>query len=526
MHKTLRQACETPDFKGLFEFVSRHEGPLTEPFEPEAIDYFKGIVGMDDPYPNICSRVPFELIRLNQFSEQENGQLCGLYMQRLRHDSAALNWCVHDMLCNHSIAGNDAHLFNLICKLDADQKLALVAAEYQFWELESLKDIHVPHLIAALKSIKNFCQQPEMNCIEWLATNEQILQSPGDKTLCSSGNIGTSGVVLEASPISTLPRSLIYAYSGILTKGEVFKLSSEMEELPIASDMWLKVVYKVAGLVRDLSYENALGAEPINLDWLSLEASGAVITWTDIAQHSWNGFYPTTAIDHVDMTTFLKLLKLKPFIASSDYASVVQVLAQVYHHSEIDGAYASGFHDLDKDDFALLTTATAHGVGKLMFEQSGIDCQAVIDRYLEDNEQLIASSLTCRALSPSYSFPKPGMDLLCIINHKDPQKKTGHYAHAVVKIHLMALRFIKEQCPEDDVLILLGKCRELLCHANTSIDKPWPMPAELEKAYAAMPERLKSPDARLALGLPLTKKQLQQANPELRERSFSIDLGL
>jgi len=445
-------------------------------------------------------------------------------MHRLRFDEDALNWCVHDLFCDRHVAGNDAYLFDLILEIPIPEKLAVCAAACDFWGSENIQALHMPALDELIDTIALFCQANEIDRIEWLPTNENLLQNPADATLCSIGKLGASAVQLEASPVNTLPKSLLIEYSRFFEEDERVANADYYSAWPLASQLWLKLIYSLGSKVRESLGEADEAKQDFDLDSLCKKVSGGMTKWAGLVNHRWNGYYPSSWIDQQDVTTSAGLLELRPHVDDDRFDEMREVIARVYHISDIDSAYAGGMPDAARL-VKMIEDCPVEGVGKLMFMGDSRDPIEIIDKHLVDHDHLIASSLISRSLSPAYSHPKAGIDLLSIINHSDPGRHTGLYDHAIVRIQLQTLKFLREHEPSQDFLKVMSCVRVILCSTHT-IDEPWPSAPALEVTYQGMPEHLKGPEARLSLGLPLTKEQMQAADQKLRDSSFNIDLGL
>ncbi|WP_122531272.1 hypothetical protein [Pseudomonas viridiflava] len=522
MHATLTESLSSGDFEDLFTFLMKHRGPLTEPFAPEQIALLSGMGNLEDI---LEVQTPLALKRSasDDFSEIEKGQLSAILLYRLEQDEDALNWCLHGVLCEMHVAGNDAYLFDLIRELSVAEKLSFCAAQASFWGCEDIKRLHMPVLNNALTSIRELCKG--YSEIEWLPTNENLLQTPADNTIASTGKMGVSAVHLEASPLNTLPRTVLAHLSCHLDPDDRARHAQAMKNLPIASTLWIKTVWAMGRGVQDQIEKMQSDDAEFDLDGLAREASAGVADWRALADHSWNTFYPSTWIDQEDVRVSANLLELAAHVDPEVFDEIRSAVAMVYHVSDIDRGYASGFPESDKI-VKRIQDCPVEGVGKMMFMSDEIDPLELIDKHLDAHKDLIASSLISRSFSPCYSPPKAGIDLLAIINHTDPDKQTGLHCHAIVSIQLLTLKFLRDNEPEQDVLKVMGMVRTLLCAAHDTIDDPWPSAASLEDAYRRMPDHLQGPEARLSLGLSLTREQLQAAGHTLRASSFNIDLGL
>jgi len=522
MHATLSEALLSHEFQDIFLFLMNHEGALTDSFAPEEIPLISGLVATDK-YPNIRSCLALDHTWKNDFELNEKCQLAGLLMYRLKHDGDALNWCVHQLLCEYHVAGSDAYLFDLIREIPVTQKLALCAASCSYWGSEELKSLHVPGLTGLIGTIAKFCQSNNTTKIEWLPTNEILLQT--DATIGSNGKIGISAVQLEASPLCTLPKSLLIQFHDSFDTNTHAEFVKKYELWPIASQLWLHLLFKMGtSVLNDIKVDGQDDPE-FCLDSLAKVASGGMVQWKDLADHEWNGYYPSTWIDQDDVARAAGLLNLRPDVDDEIFDQIRSVIARLYHISDIDDAYAGGLPESQRI-VRLVEDCPTEGVGKLMFVGTDRDPLEIIDRHLDAHQNLISSSLISRTFSECYSFPKAGINLLSIINHSDPDKRTGLYAHAIVKMQLQTLKFLRENEPQEEFMSVMNCVRTILSNAHSTIENAWPSAPALEQAYLGMPPHLQGPEARLSLGLPLTREQMKTADDKLRTSSFNIDLGL
>lgn len=524
MHATLSEALLTHEFQDVFLFLMNHEGPLTDAFAPEEIPLISGMVAADK-YPNIRSGFALDCSWKSDFELSEKCQLAGVLMYRLKKDEDALNWCVHQLLCEHHVAGSDAYLFDLIREIPVAQKLALCAATCSYWGSEELKSLHAPGLTGLIGTIATFCESTNTTKIEWLPTNENLLQTPPDATIASNGKLGISAVQLEASPLCTLPKSLLIQFHDSFDTKTHADFVKKYEHWPIASQLWLQLLFKMGSSVLNDIQVDGQDEPEFCLDGLARVASGGMVQWKDLASHEWNGYYPSSWIDHDDVATTSALLNLRPDVDDEIFDQIRNVIARLYHLSDIDDAYAGGFPDSLRI-VRQIEDCPVEGVGKLMFVGTDRDPLEIIDKHLDAHQDLISSSLISRSFSECYSFPKAGIDLLSIINHTDPDKHTGLYAHAIVKMQLQTLKFLRENEPQEEFMSVMSCVRTILSNAHATIENSWPSAPALEQAYRGMPPHLQGPEARLSLGLPLTREQMKTADDKLRTSSFNIDLGL
>lgn len=518
MLMTLRECIEAEDIKGLAELIFTSQGRLTEPFSPENMDAYKGFRTVDDRYPNTSVYAAFNMLQKPYLQESVSEHLTGALIQRLRHDEDALNWCVHWMFATYGVAGSDANLIKLIRNLDTQHKVALIASEFDFWGNGFLKSLFSNDLVDAINAVASFSRNPGCNVIDWLETNEWLSQGDSSETLCANGAPGCSAVLLESSPINTLARSLLNSHIDNIPDRARSELALCLKDLPIGSQLVVWLLDEMAGLISEVGSECS-DSESL-LSKLALRASGGVFDWSSLCDHEWNSFYTI----HKSPGSYLDLLKVRDKINEREREQLTRLISIIYNYRCPDLIYTRGVDHLRTCGLEFLKAEKPAAFGRLMFEDIDANPIALVDEFLDKHELLIAASLYA-CLYQSYDLPTVGIDLLSIINHYDPDRKTGIFDYAIVKIFLMAHRYVIDKVKKfDDKDISLIK--DVLIEAMDAVHQPWPDTNMLRSSYDQMPERLKGNDFMLALGMPLTKTSLNSATSEQRARSFTIELGL
>lgn len=472
-------------FDCLGKKLSSGEWPFKDPFFPEKMEAF---CGMRTPSGEDIYVTAFHILDLLKTSKTEESiahEVVKPTIENLRHDEHALNWCIREMLKHEAVATSDLNLISMIRWMKPIHKLALLCAYFDFWNLEFLIKLYQSELAPALQAVAVYCRREECSFIDWMPSNNYFTSRSFRFSLCSSGNPGFSTVVLEASPLKTIARTLLANYAYLMTTEEVKLLRDSLSDLPISPDQAMWTLIQMVDISKDNGFRKGHGYSI--LDSLSLRASGGTILWTDIKSLSWNSYYPTHAFFEKNLVDIASLLESKLELTDIERNEFARVFSIIYHYAKVSPYYLKGELSIGEDTQQLIRSFPAYGAGRLMFSGKEVNYIDVIDKYFSDYGELIASSIICKFLDSEYSTPIFIKDLLGILYRSAPSDEfRKFYVYAIANIGNTCL-FYADKYTSLHKRRFVNWIRLLIIDEMSLIENPWPSEVEMRKSYIDLP---------------------------------------
>lgn len=472
-------------FDGLGKKLSSGEWPFKDPFFPEKMETFRGMRPASGENTYVTAFHVLDLLRNSMIEESNFHDVVKPTIENLRQDEHALNWCFREMLKIEAVATSDLNLISMIRWMNPTQKLALLCAYFDFWNLECLTKVYQSELVPALLAVAEYCRRKECSFIEWMPSNKYFTSRSLRFSLCSSGNPGFSTVVLEASPLNTIARTLLCNHAHLMTVDEVKFLRHSLSDLPISPD---QAIYTLIKMV-DISKENDFRKSNIYgiLDSLSLRASGGTIFWADINGLNWSSYYPTHAFFEKNLVDLESLLKSELELTDVEKHEFLRIFANIYHYAKVSSYYLKGELSIGEDTEHLIKSFPFCGAGRLMFAEKGANYIDIIDKYFSNYGELIASSIICKFIDSEYSTPIFVRNLLGILYRSAPPDEfRKFYVYAIANIGNTCLSYAhkyknlhKRRFANWLKLFIIGEMSLIKC--------PWPSELEMRKSYTDLP---------------------------------------
>lgn len=469
---------------------------------------------------------------------QENGaseEIVSLF-EHFRSDEDTLNWLVHNTFCELWMAGNDQNLVDLVLSLSLAQKQALLLWSSTLTCLPALTSTYNGHLDSALRHICGYAEQQRCQVIDPMPVNFTLTDY--NQINSENGRPGYSTVVLNASPINSLPRALLH---------EIY--SRSREALPPIEDATRQRIMRFT-IPSELAIQQAenflryyLGSDSNSMEFRKSirEQSGGILAFEDLFTTSWNTLYPVSEFSF-DVAYYLKVLApgqsdLHPHDARVMSAAFSKYLAYASLSAYTPMTITKRLDDL-KVFFDQAFIAPEPSLFHNFMHLQGVFGKEQVDRYLDEYEDEITGGYLSRFCSVRAHHGELGERLLSYLGslhataiNAAPEDASGQlHAHAMAKMVVLTLRRGQDLGVFDLKQLSL---REFLKKSGLNRSDEVRFGEDLRHdtrlfaaAVATLPADLISTDVLLCCGLGLSPAALEHATESQRERSLMLDLGL
>ncbi|KQN62283.1 hypothetical protein ASF02_08960 [Pseudomonas sp. Leaf58] len=456
--------------------------------------------------------------------------------EHFRGDEDTLSWMVHNTFCELWMAGNDRNLVDLVLSLSLEQKQAVLLWSSTLPSLPALTSAYSGHLDSALKHICAYAEQPRCQAIDPLPVN--FMLTDYNKINSENGKPGYSTLVLNASPVNTLPRALLH---------EIYSRNREAV-LPIEDSTWQRIMrFTIPSELAIQQAENFVRYY-IGSDTNSVEfrkniryQSGGILAFEDLFTTSWNTLYPVSEFSF-DVAHYLKVLApgqsgLHPHDARLMSAAFSRHLAYASLSAYTPVTITKSLENL-KVFFEQAFIAPEPSLFHNFMHLQGPFGKAHVDRYIAQYEDEVTGGYLSRFCSVQAHPCELGERLLSYLGSLHatatdlpPEDANGQlHAYAMAKLVVLTLHrgqelgvFDLKQLSLREFLKKSGLNRSDEARFNQDLRHDT---RKFTAAVAALPAPLLTTDVLLCCGLGLSPAALENATESQRERSLMLDLGM
>ncbi|MBD8088618.1 hypothetical protein IFT48_01340 [Pseudomonas fluorescens] len=496
--------------------------PVIRPFSLSDLTRFQGVgksnEGMDEPFMYHFRRVLKN--RAVKGNWQENMSILLAMMNRLVHDRDAASWVFLNLLHEHRIAGNDKNAWRLAQGLETLEMFAIIASSHHQLGDPGIKRLSDTHIRSALLKVCELCRAPGMSGFDLLPTNKSLF---GESPVCQSRGVpGESSYLVDAVPAASYAKAITASLGAQALEGSIIDdLVVATHDLPLSTMQWESVLKSLV--------DTSDGEKGDFQDRLDRHAP--LITWEEMRQHKWNKYSPISS-DDLEYVYDLETITLPDVMKVGEDVrdDLMRMASMQYGKLAISRFNAEQVMQLHMDCRGFFEKLPAHDsplLGLDMFH-GGKDPRAVIDRWTDENSDMIAGTLLSRYSGFEKHIPIGPNRLLGVIMLHSPVENPEHwYLYSVIKMSLIALSRAEEFGISLEALSL-QTLRVKGDLGNYAVDYTPPVLDEkaVRQLYRLMPANLKGVSAKLFLGLRISRQELLQTSPVLRDKAFGADMGL
>lgn len=453
-------------------------------------------------------------------SASTSDSLLQAIFNRLEADENSLNWVFHrEMTTSCQLAGNDLNVIEFIKKMPAASKLSIIGMAMVGKGASINRNAYKEHLETAIIHVCEFCSKEGSEKFSLLPTDIRML---GGKST-STGDPGYTAISYNASSLQTLPKTLLVR---LVENSALYGISTStiemMRSFPLASGVRIEILNTL--------YTPVTATLPEAIQSHLITNYRNYITIDDLVskvEPVAGGHYRHNRRGH---TRFADV-KLVEADGDCDYSQkFLNMIAQLFAMSDIempsDSSRASGLDFSDKIASFERRLASIPGLPPLnnyTRSQPGMLSFKLIDEFLDSASSSVISS--CAYQGPEYEgdYQVSNNFLARLINSSPEDPKGVFYQYGLARLALEAKDHLKKSgdCSLDD-LGLEAVCRSLqLMHDEQSF-----VFSRKDEVFSRLPERLKTLENKVMLGLGLTKIEAESSEESLVEKSLLIDLGM
>lgn len=463
-----------------------------------------------------------------------------LLLQRLEVEPNAVNWLTHALFCEQHVAGNDQHLVDLVIGLPILSKIALICAGNGLLKSPLLALRYGPYADLALNEVSDACSRPGAEKINNMPVNFMLNFHNPSMLNAEDGRPGYSTVILNASPINTLPRALLHL-AFYIPSTRPFVTDATFQRIIQGFKAPTELVVNEAMYMMTHLLTQTATSETLRKG-ISIRTNGT-LTFDDLVDLEWNNQYPVITTGFTDIEGMMCLLKGSSQVDAEDIDRLSKAFSKVFAYaspSDISNEYMAQLmfdlrpvyeNDLIQSPDPLGFHNFSHHDGYFGSDE--------IDSYINAHHDIITGSYLSRYSSVAAHTPEMGERLLNYLSklYSGCDNLDDMYHYALVKMALLTLKRAEELDVFDPKNITLyDLVNESGMGSGGFREAPWAKgkvrevlrydPVLVAKVYEWMPESLKSPDHKLFLGMSLPPAELEQATGAQQERSLINDLGI
>lgn len=472
----------------------------------------------------------------NNEQDQDAAEEVVALFEHFRGDEDTLNWLVHGTFCELWMAGNDKNLVDLVLSLSLEQKQALLLWSSTLPRLSALKALHSDHLDSAFRHLCGYAEQQRCQVIDPMPVNFTLTDY--NQINSENGRPGYSTVVLNASPVNTLPRALLHEMHARnreamlpiddATRQRIMRFSIPTELAIKQAEEFVR--YYLGSDINSMQFRKSIHHQ-----------SEGILAFEDLFTTSWNTFYPVSDFSF-DVAYFLKVLapgqsKLHPHDARVMSAAFSKHLAYASLSAYNPATITKRLDDLQVF-FEQVFIAPEPSLFHNFMHLQGAFGKAQVDRYIEHYEDEITGGYLSRFCTAQAHPGELGERLLsylgslhATVNEVAPEDANGQlHAYAMAKMVVLTLHrgqalgvFDLKQLSLRDFLKKSGLNRSDEARFNEDLRHDT---RKFTEAVAALPVPLLTTDVLLCCGLGLSPAALENATESQRERSLMLDLGM
>ncbi|AYG48165.1 hypothetical protein DV532_28265 (plasmid) [Pseudomonas sp. Leaf58] len=513
----------------------KRKEPLSSPYPFTHISELQVLCGDDSPGPQnrvvLCMYALSARYAANKIAEAELD--VALFMQRLEQDEHALNWILHAELGDRWVAGNDQNLVDLVLSMSTLHKCALLCAVTSFGESDLMRLRFGQHLDGALRYLCEYVSQPRCQAIDSLPVNFELNHFNPTMLNGEVGQPGRSTVILNASPVNTLPRSVLHqiAFHGHSLEAISAQTRATIQRFALPTELCHELAYR---WLKEFLKPETNSAEFRNE--IDRDTQGTV-SFEDVFTTDWNCHYPTLTAEFDDFTVVGTVFPGNHRLNRADVLQMCKVFSKFIAYGDLGGLSNSMIaqHMIDNREFfeqafirpePSLLHNFSHSDGAYGREQ--------VDTYLDHYHDIITGSYISRYSSYAASIAVMGERLLAYLDRlhspaKDAESSEHLYHHALAKLVAMTLKRGQElgvfDLKELVLSTFLTECGMTAGLSGRSGELHYDRHL-FERALCALPAELVTPDVRLCCGVGLTGQELADASEDQLARSLTLDMGL
>jgi hypothetical protein len=508
----------------------------------ETIEEVQGIIDETTKGPEDEIVSVFNKLRENFDETKSNDETMAMYLllQRLEVEPNAVNWLTHAAFCEQHVAGNDQHLVDLIIGLPIISKISLVCAVGGLLRSPLLALRYGPYVDLALNEVSDACSRPGVDKIANMPVNFMLNFHNPSMLNAENGRPGYSTVILNASPINTLPRALLHTTCYIPTS-KPFVTDETLQRIMRGFKAPTELVVNEACYLMD-TLLTATSTSTMLREAIADRSKGT-LTFEDLVDLEWNNQYPVITTQFSDIQCMSYLLDGKTVLDWPDIQQLSKAMSKIFAYATPDGIDNDFMAQLMIElkpcyDEDLIQSPDRLGLHNFSHYDGDFGVHE-IDSYIKANHDIITGSYLSRYSSIAAHTPEMGERLLNYLSklYSGCDNPDHMYHYALVKMALLTLKRAEEFDVFDPKNITLY---ELVNESGMGSDgfreAPWAKgkrreifrydPDLVAKVYEWMPESLKSADHKLFLGGSLAPAELEQATGSQQERSLINDLGI
>jgi hypothetical protein len=515
--------------------VLKRKEPLSSPYPFTHISELQILCNDDSPGPQ--NRVVLCMYALSgRYAASKNAETeldVALFMQRLEQDEHALNWIMHAELGDRWVAGNDQNLVDLVLSMSTLHKCALLCAVSSFGTSELMRLRFGQHLDGALRYLCDYVSQPRCQVIDSLPVNFELNHFNPTMLNGESGQPGRSTVILNASPINTLPRSVLHhiAFHGHSLEAVSAQTRVAIKRFALPTELCHELAYRWIKAFLKPKMNSAEFRNEIDRD------TRGTVSFEDVFTTDWNCQYPALTAEFDDFTVVGAVFPGNHHLTRADALQMCRTFSKFIAYGDLGGLsnFMISQHMIDNRDFfeqafispePSLLHNFSHSDGPYGREQ--------VDAYLDHYHDIITGSYISRYSSYAASTAVMGERLLAYLDRlhnpaKDAESSEILYHHALAKLVALTLNRGQELGVFDlKELVLATFLKEsgMTAGLGSRTGDPHYDRHLFERALCALPAELVPADVRLCCGVGLTGQELTEASEDQLARSLTLDMGL
>lgn len=514
--------------------IRRQDIPLTSPYPYDKITDLQYVNGFESIGPeNRVVTVYYSLI--NRFAigkDPESEVTLALFMQRIENDPHALNWLVHSELCDRWLAGNDHNLIDLVLTLSAEHKLSLLYAISRLNRSELMQMRYGMHVDQAVQAVCDYASQSRCQFIDYLPVNFELSFFSTSLINSEIGAPGSSAVILNASPLNTLPRSLLYEIS---QQNNIDLVSDAAKDKAMGFKLPTELSHELSYSMIQEVFESSMTSSEFR-SAIAKKTKGTV-NFDDIYELEWNTDYPVITSEINDMYKVSDYFPQKNALSTEDNNQMIAVFSKYIAYGSIEGLGRPSCNSMFKENPRFdMDNFTSPGPS-LLHNFSHLDApfgREQIDAYIESYQDVISSGYTSRYASVAAHKPEMGERLLGYLHsmhqpsvNGEPSRSLYHYALAkLIALTLLRGKALYVFDPKHLSLSDFMKNTGLASSINDSETDSTYERHLLEIEIRALPAELRPLDVLLCCGIGASEEELAQASEIQLLRSLSQDLGM
>jgi hypothetical protein len=515
---------------------------LASRYPYETIEQVQGIVdettkGPEDDIVAVFTRL---LVDFSDTTSNDGTMAMFLMLQRLEDEPQAVNWLTHAAFCELHVAGNDQHLVDLIIGLPILSKISLICAANSLLRSPLLALRYGPYVDLALNEVSDACSQPGADQIASMPVNFMLNFHNPSMLNAENGRPGYSTVILNASPITTLPRALLHVAFYIPTT-RPFVTEATFQRIMREFKAPTELVVSEASYVMTHLLTQTSTSETLRKGIL-IRTQGT-LTFDDLVDLEWNNHYPVITSSFNDIEGMNCLLEGNSQVEPQDIDRLSKALSKIFAYASPSGISNEYMTQLMFDISPVYRENLVQSPDPFEFHNfshhDGYFGSDEIDSYIKANHDIITGSYLSRYSSCAAHTPEMGERLLNYLSklYSGCDNCDDMYHYALVMMALLTLKRAEEFDVFDTKNIMLS---DLVHKSGMGWDgfreMPWAKgkvrenqrycPNLVAKVYDWMPDSLKSTENKLFLGVSLAPAELDQATGSQQERSLINDLGI